>query len=211
MLLFLARHGNTFEENEAPRMAGLRSDLPLTARGRQQAIEAGDALRDFGFKPQAVMCGNLKRQAETAGEIVKRLGLNIGIERCSALDELDYGEWEGLTSDSIAAKWPERYRQWQESRKWPEEIFPVREKDFIEERRRWLDKVRALNQDSLAVTSNGVLNAISQLVSEERGPSMKLGKVSTGHLCALQLDPSSGSWRAVLWNHSPCQPIALSE
>ena len=44
MLLLLARHGNTFNKGDKIVWVGARTDLPLTAKGREQALALGQAL-----------------------------------------------------------------------------------------------------------------------------------------------------------------------
>ncbi len=60
--LILMRHAKAVRDHEAPsdRARG------LTQRGRREAAEAGDAMRDQGLKPTAVRASNAVRTVETA-------------------------------------------------------------------------------------------------------------------------------------------------
>ena len=60
MHVILARHGNTFDPGEQPVWVGARTDLPLVAKGRDQAAEIGAALRASNMIPQRVLAGPLR-------------------------------------------------------------------------------------------------------------------------------------------------------
>jgi broad specificity phosphatase PhoE len=40
-----------------------------------------------------------------------------------ALNEIDYGLWEGLSTEQITAKWPAEYEEWNDQAVWPTHIF----------------------------------------------------------------------------------------
>jgi broad specificity phosphatase PhoE len=95
--LWLIRHGET-EWSRSGRHTS-RTDLPLTARGEQQAI----ALREMfsGVLPARVLCSPRRRALHTA----ELAGLTV-----DAIDddlaEWDYGDYEGLTTAQIRAQVP---------------------------------------------------------------------------------------------------------
>ena len=119
--LLLARHGNTFESGQTPTQVGAKTDLPLTAQGQKQAEQIAVYLLENRMSPAAIYTGPLKRQKETAEIIANRLKMKILPE--IALTEIDYGPWEGLTSEEIAARWKREYADWVECGHWPEKIF----------------------------------------------------------------------------------------
>ena len=67
MLLLLARHGNTFNKGDKVVWVGARTDLPLTAKGREQALALGQALAPFAPRIKRVISGPLLRTREHAG------------------------------------------------------------------------------------------------------------------------------------------------
>ena len=117
--LILARHGNTFEMGQTPIQVGARTDLPLTQQGRDQAEQIANFLHRQGIKPAAIFAGALKRQTESAQIIGKQLGIQIELNQ-EALTEIDYGPWEGLTSEEIVKQWPHEYARWTEEGRWAE-------------------------------------------------------------------------------------------
>lgn len=100
-LILLVRHGAT-EWSVAGRHTG-RTDLPLTELGEQQALALVPLLAQLlaGAEP-LVFTSPLQRASATA-----RLALSQYVaEPVPALEEYDYGEYEGLTSAEILARDP---------------------------------------------------------------------------------------------------------
>jgi broad specificity phosphatase PhoE len=100
--IVLVRHGET-DWNRERRFQG-HADTPLNEAGRRQAVELADALRDEGLT--AVYTSPLRRAAETADIVARRLGLEAA--ELEALREIDVGDWQGLTVDEVKARFPER-------------------------------------------------------------------------------------------------------
>ncbi|MEU8226237.1 histidine phosphatase family protein [Kribbella sp. NPDC048915] len=103
---YLARHGQT-EWNVAGRRQG-RLDSPLTPLGLGQAHRNARLLTGAGI--DAVYASPLGRALTTARVIASHLGLRV--EVLDDLAELDHGDWSGLDSAAIDARWPgERERR----------------------------------------------------------------------------------------------------
>ena len=73
MLLLLARHGNTFNKGDKVVWVGARTDLPLTAKGREQARALGQALMPFAPQIKRVISGPLLRTREHAAILCEAL------------------------------------------------------------------------------------------------------------------------------------------
>ena len=99
--LLLVRHGTT-EFNTGRRFVG-RSDVELSAAGRQQVV----SLRDYlaGERIDAAYSSDLRRALVTAEVICQGRGLEI--VTCPELRECDYGECEGLTFSEIGSRYPD--------------------------------------------------------------------------------------------------------
>jgi len=108
--LFVARHGQT-DWNLERRWQG-HADPPLNATGREQAGRLGDSLADRGI--EVVVSSDLRRAVETAELAGTRLGLAVELD--ARLREVDVGEWSGLTSAEVEARYPEGYRRRREGR-----------------------------------------------------------------------------------------------
>jgi probable phosphoglycerate mutase len=103
--LFLVRHGET-EGQSSVRYHG-RTDVPLSALGREQMVRTRAALAAHPF--DAAYASTLSRSAEAAAIIA---GAATPVTRVAGFDEIDFGEWEGLTAEEIRARDPERYARW---------------------------------------------------------------------------------------------------
>lgn len=104
--IILVRHGQT-EFNRIERFRGLL-DIPLNETGLKQAEATGESLR--GMNVKAVYSGPLSRARNTAGKIAEKVGLDI--EVVDFLQDMDFGEWEGLTPREVAEKFPEPFKAW---------------------------------------------------------------------------------------------------
>jgi probable phosphoglycerate mutase len=96
--LWLVRHGET-EWSLSGRHTG-RTDIALTAHGRERARELGKFLARTQFA--AVLCSPLRRARETC-EIAGYGSVAVVDE---GLCEWDYGVYEGRTSEEIQAEIP---------------------------------------------------------------------------------------------------------
>ena len=98
MELYLIRHGET-EWSRARRHTG-RTDLPLSPAGEAEARALGQHLR--GLEVDRVLSSPLTRATTTAD----LAGFGDRVELTDALLEVDYGDYEGLTTTEIRASRP---------------------------------------------------------------------------------------------------------
>ena len=96
--VYVVRHGET-EWSLSGRHTG-RNDIPLTARGEEQARQVGDRLRGLSFA--AVFASPLRRAMTTC----ERAGFGGAAKADPDLMEWNYGEYEGLKLADIRAKRP---------------------------------------------------------------------------------------------------------
>jgi broad specificity phosphatase PhoE len=107
LTLVLTRHGAT-DRSSPEQHLGQRIDIPLSEAGRAAAQALGRRLEGVRF--DRIVASSLRRAQETA-----RLALPAAdVETDARLAEMDYGEWEGLTYEQIAARDGERRRAWEE-------------------------------------------------------------------------------------------------
>ncbi|MDR1744532.1 MAG: phosphoglycerate mutase family protein, partial [Planctomycetota bacterium] len=97
--LLLVRHGNTFRDNEIPRRVGRRTDLRLVEEARSE--KAARFLLDAGLRPDRVFAAPLRRTMETAGIIVRTMGLPLTPIPADAFSEIDYGPDENRTEEEV--------------------------------------------------------------------------------------------------------------
>jgi broad specificity phosphatase PhoE len=95
--LFMVRHGTT-TMNIENRYRG-RRDVPLDAQGWADAVEAARALSPVGIS--AVYAGPLRRTINTAQVIADECRIP-DVRILHGLVNVDYGAWEGMTSEEAA-------------------------------------------------------------------------------------------------------------
>ncbi len=110
-VLYYVRHGET-DFNVEARLQG-RRDTALNARGRRQAAECGEVLRDLFARDnrEAANFGYVASPLRRARDTMEGLRGALGLDPfCYALDdrlmEISYGDWEGMTLSEIDARAP---------------------------------------------------------------------------------------------------------
>lgn len=120
----LVRHGVTSHTTTGAYSGGGVPGPSLTGHGRIQAAQAADLVHRIGRqiwpdvpRATAVVASPMVRTQETAAAISRRLGRTVVTD--PRLAEGDFGEWEGLTSEQIEARWPGQLREWHETGTFP--------------------------------------------------------------------------------------------
>jgi broad specificity phosphatase PhoE len=97
LTVVLTRHGGTTRSDPEQHL-GQHLDVPLSDEGRAQAAALGRRLAGVGF--ERVVASPLRRAVETARLVVP--GREPDMD--PRLLEMDYGAWEGLTYEQVAAR-----------------------------------------------------------------------------------------------------------
>jgi len=162
--LVLVRHGET-EGQSSIRYYGA-TDVPLSALGRDQVRLARE--RIGGERFEAVWASTLMRAAESA----RILAPDHTIRLEPDFREIDFGRWEGLTREEIAARDPELYARWQSDLGRFDYPGGERRADFRARIGRGLARLRDSGSASaLVVAHKGVVRTLLELVSGETLPS----------------------------------------
>jgi broad specificity phosphatase PhoE len=149
----LVRHGQSTWNHER-RIQG-QLDPPLSDEGRRQATQLGHRLAGRTFA--GFYSSDLKRAAETA----QLIGGSLGIDPTpmAELREIFLGQWEGLRTEELAARFPEAWASWSEEPDW--DLVPGGEGSVAFETRvgAALDALfrRHPQGDVLVVTHGGVI------------------------------------------------------
>lgn len=105
--IILWRHGQT-DFNQARRVQGAL-DIELNEDGILQARRVAPYVAVM--KPARIISSPLKRAVRTAEEVAVLTG--VPVETDTRLRERDFGEFEGLTREELAERFPEGYALWQ--------------------------------------------------------------------------------------------------
>ena len=137
--IVLLRHGESLW-NQENKFTGW-TDVDLSPKGIQEAIKAGDLLKEKGFVFDKAYTSYLKRAIKTQNYVLDRLDQDwIPVEKNWRLNEKHYGALQGLNKSTTAARYgDEQVLIWRRSYDipapalspverilpyWKEEIFP---------------------------------------------------------------------------------------
>jgi broad specificity phosphatase PhoE len=164
-VLYFVRHGET-DFNVQQRLQG-RHDTMLNARGRQQAADCGELLRDLFARDRrraedfAYVASPLKRACETMEILRATLGLDPQSYAIDvSLSEISYGDWEGSTLPEIEARTPDLLVQ-RERDKW--DFAPPGGESYRDLTRRIREWYAALTRDTVVVAHGGGARALMAL------------------------------------------------
>ncbi|RQW92309.1 histidine phosphatase family protein, partial [Micromonospora globispora] len=107
--LILVRHGET--EWTAQRRYSGRGDVPLSARGRDQARATAARVAALAPSVAAVVSSPLSRCTATAEAVAAVVG-NPPVRPDDGLIECDFGAWEGLTFAEVRERWAGELDAW---------------------------------------------------------------------------------------------------
>jgi len=198
--LILARHGNTFRPEDTPVWVGARSDMPLVEKGLAQAQALAEMLQKAHIMPEIVVAGPLQRTRRTAEIVAETLKIPSNkIHIDARLTEIDYGTWEGKSSEAIiAAGDGAELAAWNKA-----SVFPTTPGWSPSEAQIIVDSCAIMAElntgTSLIITSNGILRFFAlAAVNAKDFPDRK---VSTGHICVMEY--GADGWRITQWNQPP--------
>ena len=111
--LLLVRHGHV--EGISPERFRGRAELPLTETGRREAAAVAARIA-ADWRPAAIYTSPMGRCVETGAAIGNAVGLAPAA--MLRLTDIDYGDWQGLTRDEAAVRWPAEIDLWYSHPHW---------------------------------------------------------------------------------------------
>lgn len=105
--LHFLRHGQTTLSREDA-FCGSGLDPELTAEGQKMAQTFAEAYKTTPWK--AIFCSSLRRGITTAEPLCQAVKMTPQLR--SEVNEIAYGEWEGLTKEVVAEKFHDDYITW---------------------------------------------------------------------------------------------------
>lgn len=105
--LVLVRHGETVGQSSI-RYFGA-TDLALSEMGLQQMRNVGEALSGETFD---LVLSSAMQRTTTAAHLIAP---DIDRQVVEGFNEINFGDWEGLTKEEIAARDPQGFARWQAS------------------------------------------------------------------------------------------------
>lgn len=116
MRLFLVRHGQT-DWNVKGKIQG-SVDSELNETGIKQAEELSIKIKLLKSKHNfSIIYTSPQRRAAKTAQILSQ-AVNADYIKVKGLEEINFGEWEGMTWPEIEKKYPEEYEEWYENRRY---------------------------------------------------------------------------------------------
>lgn len=203
MHVILCRHGNTFRTGERIVWVGARTDLPLVETGVQQARNIGSSLRANHLALSRIYAGPLLRTKETAALISSELiPPTPPITVADELREIDYGAWEGKTSEEVSScGGKEALAKWELEGIWPRgfEWGPGKEA-ILHNLAALVERATIENGDDSVVafvSSNGLFRILAESLAIPPASS----KMATGSMSLLEARQSH--LKVIGWNQKP--------
>jgi probable phosphoglycerate mutase len=207
MKIILSRHGNTFSASDPVVWVGATQDLPLVDSGILQAKCLAQALQKSEIHPKAVYCGPLRRTREYAAVVLEQLHSSLKPIIDARLNEIDYGNWAGLSNTQIQeidegdelAAW-ENLSVWPKIARWSGS--PTQMINEVKTFSRGLAAQYDPTDTILVITSNGRLRYFLKLIPGlfEQYVKNKAFKVATGNICLMTYERK---WQIKFWNKKP--------
>ncbi|MCJ7515919.1 MAG: histidine phosphatase family protein [Dehalococcoidia bacterium] len=201
--VIIVRHGRT-DWNRVERFRG-RADIGLDEMGMKQAEAAAERIRKWPIS--AIYSSPLRRAMATAEIIAAPFELNV--QPMSGIIDIDYGAWQGLSTEQVVARDDNLYSQWIES---PHEVkFPGGE-SFAEVRERTASAVDDLIQqhpkETFVLVSHKVICQI--LILSLLGLDSSHFWQITQDVCAMNLFEVRGGIPSVLFFNDTCHLEGLN-
>jgi broad specificity phosphatase PhoE len=185
-IIYLARHGET-EWSLSGQHTGL-TDLPLTERGENNALQLGKRLRGMTFA--RVFTSPLQRASRTC----ELAGFGDSAERLPDLVEWNYGDYEGQRTTEILAKRPDwnLLRDGCPGGESPEQVGARAD--------RVVERVRAVTGNVLVFSSGHFLRVFAARWLGLAPESGRYFMLSTASLSALGYEHNLSKPAIRLWN-----------
>lgn len=152
---YFIRHGETVW-NVENKICGA-TDIELTERGHQQAIETGKKILEMGIKADMILTSPLVRAAETARHISEITGIPMQVE--PRLIEQNFGRYESTPRDG--AEFHEAKKDMASRFGSGESMLQLAQRIY-----NLLDDVKASDKEYILVAHNGIARIVESYFRE---------------------------------------------
>ncbi len=153
MKLFFIRHGQT-DWNMEGRIQGSH-DSELNQTGIIQAEKLGSKLLESNHKVSKIYTSQQKRAVRTA-EILSK-AIDVEYIPAEGLQEMNLGKWEGLLWPEVQEKFPEKYNEWINNRRYTKTPGGESYQDVLERVMKTVQKIINENNSDVAIVTHGAV------------------------------------------------------
>lgn len=153
MKLFFIRHGQT-DWNLYGKIQGSH-DIELNDTGIIQAEELSKKVLELNYKFSKIYSSPQKRAVKTA-EILSRV-TNMDYMPMEGLEEINLGEWEGLSWKEVKEKYPTEYEEWYMNRRYAKPPKGESYQDVLERVLTAMHKIIDENSHDVAIVTHSAV------------------------------------------------------
>ena len=173
MKLYFIRHGQTDWNNEG-KIQGSH-DTELNDIGINQAIELSKKVLESNIEFSRIYSSKQKRALKTA-EILSSY-TNVGCFPLEGLEEINLGDWEGLSWKEARDKYPKEYDEWYDNRRYSKSNNGESYHDMLERVLEALNRIVAINnEDVVIVTHSAVIMCLQCYITDTPFDKMRIFK-----------------------------------
>ena len=174
--VYFIRHGES-KWNEEDRICGA-TDVPLTEKGHEQAIETGRNFLEKGYAADEILCSPLKRARDTARHVSEITGIPIRIE--PRLTEQNFGIWEG-TSPRKSLEFLQAKQHFIHSFGTGESMFRVAQRVY-----NLLDELKEDEKTYVLVAHNGIVRFVKSYFSDMKNEEFAACGIENCEICRFE-------------------------
>jgi len=183
MKLFLIRHGQT-DWNLKGKIQG-SCDIELNNTGIKQAKELSNKVLEENYKFSKTYSSSQRRAVKTS-EILSE-ATNIGYIPIKGLEEINFGEWEGLSWMEVKEKYPTEYEEWYINRRYTKPPKGEAYQDMLERVLTSIYKIINENCDDVViVTHSAVIMCLQCYITNT--PFDEMMKFKTDNTAITEID-----------------------
>jgi len=185
MKLFLIRHGQT-DWNLKGKIQG-SCDIELNNTGIKQAKELSNKILEEPYKLSKIYSSPQRRAVKTA-EILSH-ATNLDYIPIEGLEEMNLGEWEGLSWGEVKEKYPTEYEQWYINRRYTKPPKGESYQDMLERVLPAIHKIIKANcEDVVVVTHSAVIMSIQCYITNTSFDEMMKFKTDNTSITEINSD-----------------------
>ena len=174
MILYFIRHGQT-DWNLSGRIQGSRN-CKLNETGLRQSEELGKTLSESGYAISRVYSSKQKRALKTASIVCD--AIHAPLFPVSGLQEVNFGDWEGLTWHEVKTRYPREFALWQADTRYSRAHRGESYQDMLERSLKAVNKIIEECREDVAVVTHGavimgLLSNIYNVAFDEAGKYLK--------------------------------------
>lgn len=183
MKLFFIRHGQT-DWNLEGKIQG-SCDIELNSTGIAQAEELCRKVSENNYKFSKIYTSKQKRAVKTA-EILGRT-VHADFVPTDGLEEVNLGKWEGLSWSEVQEKFPEKYEEWYNNRRYTRAPGGESYQDMLERVLKAIHKIIDENHVNVAViTHNAVIMCLQCYLTDT--PFDQMVKFKAKNTAIIEID-----------------------